>query len=104
MQPLENSIDSLVVAAPIPLTFDDTFVISVYDEVVSLFTILDEASNEAFKCDSFSPSDISLAIEGLHCSKVFLFLCVSQSKPMYVVTPVKGLSFDNSHGILSCSE
>jgi hypothetical protein len=65
VQPLENSVDGSVPAAPVPPTFDDTFVISVYDEVVSLFTVLDEAPNEAFKCDSFSPSDILLAIKGL---------------------------------------
>jgi hypothetical protein len=65
VQPLENSVDSLVLAAPISPTFDDTFVISVCDEIVSFFTIFDEASNEAFKCDGFSPSDILLAIKGL---------------------------------------
>jgi hypothetical protein len=35
------------------------------DEVARFLTILDETPNEAFKCDSFSPSDISLAIKGL---------------------------------------
>ena len=65
VQPLENSIDGSVPAAPIPPTFNDAFVISVCDEIASFFTISDEASNEAFKCDRFSPSDISLAIEGL---------------------------------------
>jgi hypothetical protein len=65
VQPLENSVDSSVPAAPVPPTFDDTFVISICDEIAGFLTVLDEASNEAFKCDSFSPSDISLAIEGL---------------------------------------
>jgi hypothetical protein len=65
VQPLENSVDGSVPAAPVPPTFDDTFVISVCDEIVSFFTIFDEASNEAFKCDRFSPSDISLAVKGL---------------------------------------
>jgi len=32
VQPLENSIDCSVPAAPVPPTFDDTFVISVCDE------------------------------------------------------------------------
>jgi len=49
---LEKSVDGSVPAAPVPPTFDNTFVISVYDEVVSLFTVLDEAPNEAFKCDA----------------------------------------------------
>jgi len=65
VQPLENSVDCSVPAVPLPPTFDDTFVISVCDEIASFFTISDEASNEAFKCDRFSPSDISLAVEGL---------------------------------------
>jgi hypothetical protein len=65
VQSLEDSVNRSVPAASVPPTFDDTLVISVYDEVASFLTVLDETPNEAFKPDSFSPSDIPLAVEGL---------------------------------------
>jgi hypothetical protein len=65
VQSLEDSVNRSVTAASVPPTFDNALVISVYDEILSFLTVLDETPNEAFKPDSFSPSDIPLAVEGL---------------------------------------
>ena len=63
MQSFEYSIDRFVVAASILPTFCNSLVISIGDEVAALPSVVKQNSNEAFKSDSFSPSDVSVSFK-----------------------------------------
>ena len=77
MHSFEYSVDCFITTASVLPTFDNSLVIPICDEISTFFSIVQEAPNEAFKSDSFSPSDVPMSVERLParyetpCSPVF---------------------------------
>ena len=63
MQSFEYPVDCFVAAASVLPTFHNSLVVSVCDKVVALSPVVKQNSNEAFKSNSFSPSNVSVSFK-----------------------------------------
>jgi hypothetical protein len=65
MDAFEDVVDGAVTTPSVPPSFNDPFVIPIEGEVSANLISTAEETDETFEPNSFHPSDVSLAVQGL---------------------------------------